>query len=134
MENLQLKRYTIREKVGEGGMADVYLAYDNVLNRECAIKIMKLELASDPVARIRFRREADAAATLQHPNIVTIYDVGESNNRPFIVMEYVRGLTLKSLIQQRGATEKREAIFIATQIAEGLQAAHDAGVNQRFKG
>lgn len=131
MENLQLKRYTIREKVGEGGMADVYLAYDNVLNRECAIKIMKLELASDPVARIRFRREADAAATLQHPNIVTIYDVGESNNRPFIVMEYVRGLTLKSLIQQRGAIEKREAIFIATQIAEGLQAAHDAGVIHR---
>lgn len=131
MENLQLKRYTIREKVGEGGMADVYLAYDNVLNRECAIKIMKLELASDPVARIRFRREADAAATLQHPNIVTIYDVGESNNRPFIVMEYVRGLTLKSLIQQRGAIEKREAIFIATQIAEGLQAAHEAGVIHR---
>lgn len=131
MENLQLKRYTIKEKTGEGGMADVYLAYDNVLNRECAIKIMKLELASDPVARIRFRREADAAATLQHPNIVTIYDVGESNNRPFIVMEFVRGLTLKSLIQQRGAIEKKEAIFIATQICEGLKVAHDAGVIHR---
>lgn len=131
MENLQLKRYTIKEKTGEGGMADVYLAYDNVLKRECAIKIMKLELSSDPIARIRFRREADAAATLQHPNIVTIYDVGESNNRPFIVMEFVRGLTLKSLIQQRGAIEKREAIFIATQICEGLQAAHEAGVIHR---
>lgn len=131
MENLQLKRYTIREKTGEGGMADVFLAYDNVLNRECAIKIMKSELSSDPVARIRFRREADAAATLQHPNIVTIYDVGESNNRPFIVMEYVRGFTLKSLIQQRGAIEKKEAIFIATQICEGLKAAHDAGVIHR---
>lgn len=131
MENLQLKRYTIKEKTGEGGMADVYLAYDNVLNRECAIKIMKLQLAHDPVARIRFRREADAAATLQHPNIVTIYDVGESNNRPFIVMEFIRGLTLKDLIAQRGAIEKREAVQIATQMVEGLKVAHDAGVIHR---
>lgn len=131
MENLQLKRYTIREKIGEGGMADVYLAYDNVLKRDCAIKIMKSELSTDPVARIRFRREADAAANLQHPNIVSIYDVGESNNRPFIVMEYVKGPTLKELIHQRGAIEKREAVFIATQIAEGLKVAHDAGVVHR---
>jgi serine/threonine-protein kinase len=131
MENLQLKRYTIREKIGEGGMADVYLAYDNVLKRDCAIKIMKSELSSDPVARIRFRREADAAANLQHPNIVSIYDVGESNNRPFIVMEYVKGQTLKELILQRGAIEKREAVFIATQIAEGLKAAHEGGVVHR---
>lgn len=131
MDNLQLKRYTIREKIGEGGMADVYLAYDNVLKRDCAIKIMKSELSSDPVARIRFRREADAAANLQHPNIVAIYDVGESNNRPFIVMEYVNGQTLKELILQRGAIEKREAVFIATQIAEGLKVAHDSGVIHR---
>lgn len=131
MENLQLKRYTIKKRIGEGGMADVYWAYDNVLERNCAIKIMKSDLSGDPIARMRFRREADAAATLQHPNIVTIYDVGESNNRPFIVMEYVKGPTLKQLIGQRGAIEKREAIFIATQICEGLKVAHQAGVIHR---
>ncbi len=131
MDNLQLKRYTILEKVGKGGMADVYLAYDNVLKRECAIKILLSELSNDAVAKLRFRREADAAAHLQHPNITTIYDIGEANNRPFIVMEYVHGQTLKELIIQRGSIEKKEAIFLMTQILEGIESAHKAGVIHR---
>ncbi len=131
MDNLQLKRYTILEKIGKGGMADVYLAYDNVLKRECAIKILLSELSNDAVAKLRFRREADAAANLQHPNITTIYDVGEAANRPFIVMEYVHGQTLKELIVQRGFIEKKEAVFLMIQILEGIDCAHKAGVIHR---
>lgn len=130
-DKLQLKRYTIQTLIGEGGMADVYLAFDNVLKRPCAIKILKSNLANDVVAKIRFRREADAAAKLQHPNIVMIYDVGESNNRPFIVMEYVNGQTLKDLIVARGAIEKKEAVFLASQVAEALAVAHQAGIIHR---
>lgn len=131
MDNPQLKRYTILEKIGKGGMADVYLAYDNVLKRECAIKILLSELSNDAVAKLRFRREADAAANLQHPNITTIYDVGEAANRPFIVMEYVHGQTLKELIVQRGFIEKKEAVFLMIQILEGIDCAHKAGVIHR---
>lgn len=128
---LQLKRYQIIERIGEGGMADVYLAYDKVLKRECAIKILKSDLSENPVALLRFKREADAASKLHHPSIVTIFDVGETNNRSFIVMEYVKGKTLKSLIQERGAIEKQEAVFIMTQILEGIVVAHKAGVIHR---
>lgn len=133
MENneLQLQRYQIIERIGEGGMANVYLAYDKVLKRDCAIKILKADLSQNPVALLRFRREADAASKLHHPSIVTIYDVGETQNRHFIVMEYVKGKTLKSLIQQRGAIEKQEAILIMTQILEGINVAHKAGVIHR---
>lgn len=133
MENneLQLQRYQIIERIGEGGMSNVYLAYDKVLKRECAIKILKADLSESPVALLRFKREADAASKLHHPSIVTIYDVGESKNHHFIVMEYVKGKTLKSLIQQRGAIEKEEAVFIMKQILEGIVVAHEAGVIHR---
>lgn len=129
--DLQLNRYEIIEKIGEGGMADVYRAYDKVLQRECAIKILREELNSNQIALLRFQREADAASKLHHPNIVQIYDVGETNNRNFIVMEYVHGKTLKHLIQQRGAIEKKEAVFIMQQIAEALVVAHEHGVIHR---
>lgn len=128
---LQLQRYQIIERIGEGGMANVYLAYDKVLKRECAIKILKADLSENPVTLLRFKREADAASKLHHPSIVTIYDVGQSGNRHFIVMEYVKGKTLKSLIQQRGAIEKNEAVFIMQQILEGIVVAHKAGVIHR---
>lgn len=133
MENneLQLQRYQIIERIGEGGMSNVYLAYDKVLKRECAIKILKADLSESPVALLRFKREADAASKLHHPSIVTIYDVGESKKHHFIVMEYVKGKTLKSLIQQRGAIEKEEAVFIMKQILEGIVVAHEAGVIHR---
>ena len=128
---LQLQRYQIIERIGEGGMANVYLAFDKVLKRECAIKILKADLSDNPVTLLRFKREADAASKLHHPSIVTIYDVGQSDNRHFIVMEYVKGTTLKSLIQQRGAIEKNEAIFVMEQILEGIVVAHRAGVVHR---
>ncbi|NLC41465.1 MAG: Stk1 family PASTA domain-containing Ser/Thr kinase [Erysipelothrix sp.] len=128
---LQLQRYQIIERIGEGGMANVYLAFDKVLKRECAIKILKADLSDNPVTLLRFKREADAASKLHHPSIVTIYDVGQSDNRHFIVMEYVKGTTLKSLIQQRGAIEKNEAIFLMEQILEGIVVAHKAGVIHR---
>ena len=129
--DLQLKRYEIIEKIGEGGMADVYRAYDKVLQRECAIKILREELNSNQIALLRFQREADAASKLHHANIVQIYDVGETNNRNFIVMEYIHGKTLKHLIQQRGAIEKKESVFIMQQIAEAMVVAHEHGVIHR---
>ncbi len=129
--NLQLQRYEIIEKIGEGGMADVYRAYDKVLQRECAIKILREDLNNNQIALLRFQREADAASKLHHPNIVQIYDVGETNNRNFIVMEYVHGKTLKTLIQQRGAIEKKEAVFIMQQIVEAMVLAHQNGVIHR---
>lgn len=129
--HLQLQRYEIIEKIGEGGMADVYRAFDKVLKRECAIKILREDLNNNQIALLRFQREADAASKLHHPNIVQIYDVGETNQRNFIVMEYVQGRTLKTLIQQRGAIEKKEAVFIMQQIAEAISVAHEHGVIHR---
>ncbi len=131
MSSLQLQRYEIKEKIGVGGMADVFLAYDKVLDRECAIKLLRLELCQDPIAKMRFMREAEAASVLQHRNIVAIYDVGEANNRPFIVMEYVSGMTLKSMILKRGAIEKNEALMIMKQLVLAVDAAHQLGIIHR---
>lgn len=131
MNSLQLQRYEIKEKIGIGGMADVFLAYDKVLERECAIKLLRQELCQDPIAKMRFMREAEAASVLQHRNIVSIYDVGEANNRPFIVMEYVSGMTLKSMILKRGAIEKSESLMIMKQLVMALDAAHQLGIIHR---
>lgn len=131
MSSLQLQRYEIKEKIGVGGMADVFLAYDKVLERECAIKLLRLELCQDPIAKMRFMREAEAASVLQHRNIVAIYDVGEANNRPFIVMEYVSGMTLKTMILKRGAIEKNEALMIMKQLVFAVDAAHQLGIIHR---
>ena len=85
-------RYEILDNLGEGGMADVYLAMDTILNRKVAVKILRGELSSDPIALVRFQREANAASKLNHPNVVDVYDVGEYQNKHYIVMEYVGGL------------------------------------------
>ena len=98
-------RYLIVKHIGKGGMADVYVAVDTVLKREVAIKILKSDLRSDAIALERFRREANAATKLSHPNIVDIYDVGDDGNNHYIVMEYIRGKTLKALVKQRGPIE-----------------------------
>ena len=92
-------RYQIIRTIGEGGMANVYLAYDTILDREVAVKVLRGDLASDEKFVKRFQREAKAASSLNHPNIVEMYDVGEDDGKYFIVMEYIKGQTLKSLIR-----------------------------------
>lgn len=124
-------RYMLVKHIGQGGMADVYVAIDTVLNREVAIKILRGELCNDPVALLRFQREAVASTTLIHPNIVEIYDVGEDDGKHFIVMEYVRGKTLKQLITQRGAIIKDEAVDIMKQLVGAILEAHKSGIIHR---
>lgn len=131
MNKMISDRYMIVTSLGEGGMADVYLAIDTILNREVAIKILRGELSSDPVTLLRFQREANAASKLNHPNVVDVYDVGESEGRHFIVMEYVRGRTLKQLISQRGALDKKEAVDIMMQLTSAVQHAHENHIIHR---
>jgi len=125
------ERYEIRKLIGQGGMADVYLAYDLILNREVAIKILRNYLAEDPIYIQRFQREATAAATLTHKNIVQIYDVGEDEGYHYIVMEYVPDATLKDLIRRRGALHVEEAIDIMHQLVSGVNVAHRHSIIHR---
>jgi len=118
------KRYKILFLIGQGGMADVYLAQDLILSREVAIKILRQSLANDPMTIVRFQREASAASKLSHPNVVDIYDVGEADGYHYIVMEYIRGRTLKQLINQRGALDYHEAISIMKQLTSAIAKAH----------
>ncbi len=129
--NLLAGRYEIIKLIGEGGMADVYLAKDTILEREVAIKILRGYLAEDPVYVQRFKREASAAATLSHPNIVEIYDVGEEDGKYYIVMEYVPGITLKELIHKRGAIHTNEAVDIMKQLVAATKVAHQFGIIHR---
>ena len=124
-------RYKIIESIGEGGMANVYLAWDTILEREVAVKILRGDLADDEKFVRRFQREANAASSLKHPNVVEVYDVGEDNGKYFIVMEYVNGRTLKSLIKRRGALNLTEAIDIMLQITSGIACAHDSYIIHR---
>lgn len=131
MNELLANRYALVQLIGEGGMASVYLAVDTILNREVAIKILRGELAKDPVALLRFQREANATTKLSHPNIVEVYDVGEDNEKNYIVMEYVKGLSLKELVQKRGALEKEEAVNIMKQLVSAISTAHENGIIHR---
>lgn len=119
-------RYQIIRTIGEGGMANVYLAYDTILDREVAVKILRGDLAGDEKFVKRFQREAKAASSLNHPNIVEMYDVGEDNGNYFLVMEYVDGRTLKSLIKKRGALSLTETVDIMLQLTSGIAHAHDS--------
>ncbi|WP_416324072.1 Stk1 family PASTA domain-containing Ser/Thr kinase [[Clostridium] innocuum] len=125
------ERYMIVSSLGEGGMADVYLAIDTILNREVAIKVLRGELSKDPVTLLRFQREANAVSKLNHPNVVDVYDVGEFEGRHYIVMEYVRGRTLKQLISQRGALHQEEAVIIMIQLTSAVQHAHENDIIHR---
>ncbi len=131
MNKILSDRYMLVKSLGEGGMADVYLAMDTILSREVAIKILRGELSSDPVTLLRFQREANAASKLNHPNVVDVYDVGECDGRHYIVMEYVRGRTLKQLIAQRGALDKKEAVDIMIQLTSAVQHAHENHIIHR---
>lgn len=131
MNKIIAERYELLDVIGRGGMADVYLANDTILNRTIAIKILRTSLAKDPVYIARFQREASAAAALSHKNIVEIYDVGEDNDQYYIVMEYVPGRTLKELIAKRGALHVMEAIDIMKQVLSGTARAHQMGIIHR---
>ncbi|MDQ4002937.1 MAG: Stk1 family PASTA domain-containing Ser/Thr kinase [Actinomycetota bacterium] len=132
MEQLVDNRYRIVRPLGSGGMADVYLAHDDVLERDVALKIMSGRYSTDDEFVERFRREAQSAAALSHSNIISIYDRGASEDGTYyIAMEYLPGGTLKDRIVKRGALMPRTAAAVALQIAEALRAAHHAGVVHR---
>jgi beta-lactam-binding protein with PASTA domain/predicted Ser/Thr protein kinase len=124
-------RYELRTEVGHGGMADVYLARDRLLNRRVAVKVLSPTFAADPAFVERFRREAQAAASLNHPNIVAVYDWGQEDDTSFIVMEYVNGQTLRDLVNRHGTVPPVEAARIGADIADALEFAHRNGVVHR---
>ena len=124
-------RYQIVRTLGEGGMANVYLAYDTILNRDVAVKILRGDLANDEKFVRRFQREALAASSLSHPNIVEMYDVGEDDGQYYIVMEYVEGKTLKQLLKKRGHLTITETVDIMLQLTDGIAHAHDSYIIHR---
>ncbi len=124
-------RYEILEKIGTGGMSDVYKAKCHKLNRYVAIKVLKQEFSENANFVSKFRVEAQAAAGLMHPNIVNVYDVGEENNVYYIVMELVEGITLKKYIEKKARLSVKEAISIAIQISMGIEAAHNNHIIHR---
>lgn len=124
-------RYEIIKTIGEGGMANVYLADDKILERKVAIKVLRGDLSSDEKFIRRFKREALSVSNLSHPNIVEVYDVGEEDGNYYIVMEYIEGKTLKQLLQKRGALTLTEVIDIMTQLTDGLSHAHEAYIIHR---
>ena len=124
-------RYKIIKSIGEGGMANVYLAFDTILEREVAVKILRGDLAEDEKFVRRFQREANSASSLKHPNIVEVYDVGEDDGKYFIVMEYINGKTLKSLIKKRGVLTLEEVIDIMLQLTSAVSCAHDSYIIHR---
>ena len=125
------ERYEIISRIGSGGMADVYKAKDHKLNRLVAVKVMKAEFSEDKSFISKFRKEAQAAAGLAHPNVVNVYDVGEDNGIYYIVMELVQGITLKDYITRKGKLTVREATSIAIQVSLGLEAAHRSNIVHR---
>jgi eukaryotic-like serine/threonine-protein kinase len=126
----RLGPYEIRAPLGTGGMGEVYRARDTRLERDVAIKVLPQETADDPSALARFRREAQAIAALQHPNILALYDVGVERATTFAVMELLEGETLRARISDSPLPWRR-AVAIGVEIAEGLAAAHAKGVIHR---
>src|SRR5438093_1930353 len=125
------KRYRIEREIARGGMAEVYLARDESLNRQVALKALFPEFAREPSFVERFRREAQAAANLNHPNIVGIYDWGQESGTYFIVMEYVEGRSLRDLIRSEAPLDANQAAEITAEIASALAFAHRGGVVHR---
>jgi eukaryotic-like serine/threonine-protein kinase len=130
-ESLVGERYEISHLLGAGGMGRVYLAHDRSLSREVALKVLDERHAENPEFVERFRREARAAASLSHPNMITVYDAGEDDETPYIAMEHVAGGTLKTRIQQRSALPPRVAASVTFEVANALAAAHEKGLVHR---
>ena len=127
----RLGPYEVVDRVGRGGMGVVYKGHDAALNRYVAIKVLAPQWASDPAARRRFTREAQAAAAVSHPHVITIHAVGEWRGRPFLVMEFVTGVSLQQRIDEGGPVELKELLRIGVQVASGLAAAHAQGLIHR---
>jgi tRNA A-37 threonylcarbamoyl transferase component Bud32 len=124
-------RYRVMELLGQGGMARIYRGHDNQLDRDVAIKILRPEYGRDPDFGSRFRHEAQAAASLNHPNIVSVYDYGQDAAGPFIVMELVDGEDLASILKRSGALPPRQAARVTAEAARALHAAHQRGIVHR---
>ncbi len=131
VETIAGGRYRVERVLGEGAMAKVLLAHDAELGREVAVKLLDEGLAADSSFRARFAREARVAAGLSHPNIVTVFDVGEADGRPFIVMELVPGRTLEERLRRDGAVPADDVVAIARQVCAGLEHAHANGLVHR---
>ena len=125
-----ISHYRILEKLGEGGMGVVYRAEDDKLGRPVALKFLAPHLLKDDYGRKRFEREARAAATLDHPNICTVYEIDEADGKTFIALAYLDGQTLSAKIAD-GPLKLSEALSLAMQLAEGLGAAHEQGIVHR---
>jgi tRNA A-37 threonylcarbamoyl transferase component Bud32 len=128
MERVLEGRYKIEEPLGVGGSSQVYLARDQALNRDVALKVLDPEAAADGNTRKMFVKEARALAQLSHPNIVAVYDVGEVDDSPFIVMEYLPGGSLKQRIETTGPLKPGDAVKVTTEVANGLAFAHSKGI------
>jgi serine/threonine protein kinase len=126
----RIGRYQVIERIGRGAMGVVYRAHDSAMGRDVALKVLTADLEDDPDIRIRFHREAEAAARLSHPNIITIFDVGEDTDRFFIVMELLRGATLREFLKQGEATLPRK-LDLMSQLCAGLGSAHNASIYHR---
>ncbi len=124
-------RYKVLDMIGGGGMANVYLAHDMILDRDVAVKMLRLDFANDEEFIRRFHREAQSATSLAHPNIVNIYDVGEEDDLYYIVMEYVEGQTLKQYIQQNSPLRVETAIEIMSQLTSAISHAHQNHIIHR---
>src|SRR5712691_5441757 len=126
----RLGRYQIRSPIGKGGMGEVYLAYDSSLRRQVAIKLLPAEFTQNKLRLSRFEREAYAASSLNHPNILTIYEIGELEGHHFIATEYIEGESLRQHMA-RSRMELREVLDVTSQVASALSAAHQAGIVHR---
>jgi eukaryotic-like serine/threonine-protein kinase len=130
LPHTRLGRYEIRSPIGKGGMGEVYLAYDSSLRRQVAIKLLPAELTQNSAYLSRFKREAYAASSLNHPYILTIYEIGQQDGQHFIATEYIEGETLRQHMS-RTPMELGEVLEIGSQVASALSAAHQAGIVHR---
>jgi len=128
---LLVGRYRLERLIGAGGMGRVWVTHDTRLGRDVALKVQQFDPAGHRVAFERFQREAQSAAGLQHPNVVTIFDSGIDGDTTFLVMELLPGPTLEAYVAERGPLPEREAVALAAAVASGLSAAHRAGVVHR---